>query len=128
MDGTTHCLIWASERPVRLGGKWAFGCTVCAGAAQRSRASGATKKVACTSRLNSKWAKFKALPLQACDFAQHRLTNAHKLAVHMHSKPDEPITKAISETSLGDEFKGSVPQPPDWLNAWRSLREKNKQP
>ena len=79
-------------------------------------------------RVRSKWASFTVRPatLQASHLAQHAAFQAHKLAVDLYLSPDAPVHEVLKDASAiaeHDLFKGSVPQPADWLRAWRSLVE-----
>lgn len=118
---------WIAERPVRWGGSWGLGCTLCSealtrnadGSADRSRGTAEQR------RLGAKWARFEVRPagLQADSFRNHRDSDVHKVALRAWQHPDEPVQFKL-QASLSDDrlLSGSVPQVADWLRAWRAAR------
>ena len=61
--------------------------------------------------------------LQAEDFAEHRSSDIHKVALHAWMFPDEPVLLKL-QASLSDNrfLSGCVPQLEDWVRAWRAAR------
>ena len=129
-------VVWLAERPSRWGGAWGIGCAVCAGLRDRAettptstahgsaRASTPGKPV--RARCGTKWARYevRSSHLQSEHIWQHTLTDAHKIAVMAHCAPDRPVVVAL-QRSLDDDqlLSGAVPQPEDWLRAWRSCMD-----
>lgn len=78
-------------------------------------------------RLGTSWARYEVRPwtLQAESLAQHVHTDAHKIAVAAFLKPDAPV-RIILQGSIEDDqlLAGAVPQPSDWLRAWRAARSR----
>ena len=120
---------WIGERPVRWGGTWGLGCTLCsqtdvrrhedAGAVPRAAAGQARRRV------GTKFSRFEVRPatLQADHFANHRASDVHKIALHTWANPDEPILLRMQATISDDRLlSGSVPQVHDWVRAWRAAR------
>ena len=58
--------------------------------------------------------------LSASHVREHALSEAHCLAVKAHLAPDTPV-RILLQTDMDDEqlLRGAVPQPADWLRAWR---------
>ncbi len=113
---------------------WGLGCAVCAAfdyrrfaegqpsQPSRSRASTLASRRGRHKRLGTKWARYEvsAQHLQASHIQQHSLTDAHKLAMAAHIAPDRPVRIALQLTVEDDQLlAGAVPQPADWLRAWR---------
>lgn len=73
-------------------------------------------------RSGTKWARYEVRPmcLQAEHISQHVHTEAHKVATFAHFSPDAPV-RLLLQKSLADDqlLAGAVPQPADWLRAWR---------
>ena len=61
--------------------------------------------------------------MQACCFKQHSRCAVHRVAEQVFLSPDKPVQECLPY-SLEDQdlFKGNVPQPHEWLRAWRSCR------
>ena len=130
--GPRERTVWISERPIRWGGTWALGCAICADAALRrsQQQSGAPGDVAKSGvrvrrRLGTHWARYEVRPLalQAEHVKQHAHYDLHKVAVAAFLRPDEPVRFAMQATLDDDRLlHGAVPQPADWLRAWRAAR------
>ena len=127
--GKQERIQWVAERPTRRQGAWGLGCSVCAFALCRLEAEGSLRARACKARVATKWARFevRCRSLQASALSLHAESNGHKLALHMFCCPDAPVREVIcdSAANLSDMelLRGSVPQPCDWLRAWRYLKE-----
>ena len=61
--------------------------------------------------------------MQACCFTQHSRHTVHRVACKVFLAPDRPISQCLPY-SLQDQdlFRGNVPQPADWLRAWRACQ------
>ena len=61
--------------------------------------------------------------MQACCLQQHAATTVHKVATKSFLLPDLPISQCLPY-SLKDQqlLNGNVPQPLDWLRAWRACK------
>ena len=120
--GLARAAVWLAERPPRWGGAWGLGCSLCAAKMHRQAEAPGRR---CRSE-GSTWAKFEVRGvhnLQACDLLQHSRTASHLLAARMHWRPDLPLTIILKMPSGDDALlDGKVPQPPDWLRAWRAAR------
>ena len=133
-SGPRRKIVWLAERPVRWGGPWGVGCVLCGQALHRSIASKA-QGAACSSaacfdaaemqcppkRLGTKWARYEVnTSIRASNICQHQHYDVHKIAVEAFFRPDEPISVSL-QASIGDDrlLSGAVPQPADWLRAWR---------
>ena len=121
-------LVWLAERPVRWGGTWGLGCKICADSVARVAVDGAgTCRTAGAQRrrLGTAWARFevRAKSLQAEHIRQHQDYDVHRVAVLSYLRPDAPVALAL-QADLSDDrlLAGSVPQPCDWLRAWRAAR------
>ena len=115
---------WLAERPVRWGGAWALGCTMCADALAR-QTFGEGGEGPRRARHSTAWARFEARPaaLQAEHIRQHRDSDVHRLAVMAWLRLDTPMRLSL-QASLGDDalLAKNVPQPEDWLRCWRATR------
>ena len=113
--------IWVQERPARLGGMWGLGCFFCAANVLRIPRGNRGKR-----RLGTAWARHEVCPatLQAEHIKQHaQHYEAHKIAVWSHYHPDAPSRIVLQETYEDDRLlAGAVPQPEDWIWAWRAGR------
>ena len=114
---------WLTERPARWPGAWGLGCALCAGFYSRVKASNDCQRNA--SRFGTKWARYEVRvgSLQACHVHQHLGKECHRVATEAYFQPDAPIRKVL-QREHGDEelLRGAVPQPPDWLRAFRSVQ------
>lgn len=61
--------------------------------------------------------------MQPSSLRQHALCTVHRVAAEAFLSPDKPVSQCLPY-SLEDQslFKGNVPQPLDWLRAWRACR------
>ena len=114
---------WLQER---LKPKWSLGCAACAQLLVRASLAKETSARHLRRRFSTKWARFEITALsqmQACSFAQHAATSVHKLAVKSLREPDLPLI-ALLPTREEDNvlLAGCVPQPDDFLKAWRSVK------
>lgn len=61
--------------------------------------------------------------MQACCLRQHAGWTVHRVAVDSFLAPDRPLSQCLpyglQEQSL---WSGNVPQPQDWLRAWRACK------
>ena len=61
--------------------------------------------------------------LQASHIQQHAVLTGHKVAERAFFKPDEPVSLTLQATAEDDRLlHGAVPQPADWLRAWKAVR------
>ena len=130
---------WIGERPARWGGPWALGCTICAQALQRVSTAGAStpsgsgeaKDRASTPgetrrlRVGTTWARFevRSQHLMSESLRSHLRSEEHRRAVTAHLAPDQPVR--VSQQACVDDdllLQEAVPQPCDWLRAWRSCK------
>jgi hypothetical protein len=127
--GPRKKVFWAAERPVRWGGAWGLGCTFCADsvARQTAQSRGDSGQASTSSgprrRLGTNWARFdvRAKALQAEHLKQHSHYDLHKIAELAWLRPDEPVSLHLQADMSDDRLlAGAVPQPPDWLRAWRA--------
>jgi hypothetical protein len=129
--GPRQTVVWVAERPPRWGGAWGLGCTFCADAAARQsfQSRGDSGQASASSgpprRLGTNWARFdvRATALQAEHLKQHSHYDLHKIAELAWFRPDEPV-KLHLQADMSDDrlLAGAVPQPPDWLRAWRAAK------
>ena len=127
--------VWLDERPARWGGSWRLGCSVCAAFDQRRGRDASTltagagapptnKRKRGTSgvRGGTKFARCEVCHenLSASHVRDHCLSDMHGLAVKAHLAPDAPV-RILLQTDTNDEqlLSGAVPQPADWMRAWR---------
>ena len=124
--------VWLDERPARWGGAWRLGCSVCAAFEQNRPRDASTlasdsrgtkrKRRTCGVRGGTKFACYDVCHghLSASHVREHALSEAHCLAVKAHLAPDTPV-RILLQTDMDDEqlLRGAVPQPADWLRAWR---------
>ena len=61
--------------------------------------------------------------MQARCLTQHAESTVHRVAQEVFLAPDKPISQCLPY-SVADQslFKGNVPQPQDWLRAWRACQ------
>lgn len=61
--------------------------------------------------------------MQACCLKQHAASTVHRVAQGAYLAPDRPLVECLPY-DLADQslFTGNVPQPLDWLRAWRGCR------
>ena len=134
--GPRQRTFWLAERPSRWGGAWGLGCAICAGFQGRvaTNRAGAVEEPARAStpgkraraRCGTKWARYevRSAHLQSEHIFQHTLTDAHKIAVMAHTAPDCPVVVSLQRTFEDDQLlSGAVPQPEDWLRAWRGCMD-----
>jgi len=145
--GPRDKVVWVGERPTAWQGAWALGCSLCAGALARRAALGldvgdgvgamplanpcdtagtARARGGPRWRLATNWARYDARPmaLQAEHLKQHACSDVHKLAEKMFLQPAAPIVLSLQAQEADDRLlSGAVPQPADWVRAWRAIRE-----
>jgi len=119
---------WVAERSSLRGGAWALGCSVCARAVRKLKGESSLQARQKHGRLESKWARFEIRPtcLQAQTLAQHAMNEGHKMAMEIFMSPETPVQELLSDGyTIADPelLKASVPQPVDWLRAWRHMKE-----
>lgn len=61
--------------------------------------------------------------MQSCCILQHAKCTVHRAATNLLLAPDKPVSECLPY-DLKDQalFQGNVPQPQDWLRAWRASR------
>ncbi len=121
--------VWVAERQVEDGGAWGLGCLLCR-RALAALDSGSQRTRVLRSRIGSRWARFEVRScfLQASSLSNHAQANGHKLAQTLRHVPEKHVSEVCAQSSsLSAEdmelLQGSVPQPADWLRAWRYLRQ-----
>ena len=77
-------------------------------------------------RISCKWGRFEVRgqdALQACNIKQHCRSTVHRTAERCFRCPDAPVVEFLQQQP-GDEdlLRGNVPQPEDWLRAWRCCK------
>ena len=123
--------IWVAERPARWGGPWALGCTICSQALIKASEVGASTPKPCELdrrrrvRGGTAWARFEARGrhmMSEC-IRTHARSEEHRRAVAAHVAPNTPM-RLLLQVDIEDDLllRGAVPQPCDWLRAWRSVR------
>ncbi|CAE7220504.1 MPK1 [Symbiodinium sp. CCMP2592] len=61
--------------------------------------------------------------MQACCIHAHSKTFVHQVATKVYLAPDTPISQCLPYSIKHQHlFSGNVPQPADWLRAWRACR------
>ena len=73
-------------------------------------------------RGNTTWCRYEVChaSLASSHVREHAASECHKLAVLAHQEPDLPV-RMLLQTTASDEqlLAGAVPQPADWMRAWR---------
>ena len=125
-------VIWLQERRREPGAKWALGCVVCANL--RWRLSNHKKDDAAGPmrlgglRCDTRWARLEVSQISrmcAWAFQQHAQTSVHKVAMHLHLRPQQPLESVIGDAGVAADLsllQGAVPPPEHWLRAWRFVR------
>ena len=117
--------VWLAERPAQLGGTWALGCKFCA-AFEYKQWAGESDRDPSTRRRRGPWGAFEVRhrSLQASHIRAHECAWGHKIAESSFFRPDAPARIMLQATADDDRLlSGSVPQPQDWLRAWRMSRD-----
>ena len=73
-------------------------------------------------RGGTKWARYEVCHpnLGSSHIRDHAGTEVHQLAVKAHLMPDKPVQLLLQADRTDDQLmSGAVPQPADWLRAWR---------
>ena len=76
-------------------------------------------------RLGTAWARYEVRPcaLQAEHIREHQHTDAHRIGVLNYLDPGPDVHLKLQKTLDDDRLLGgAVPQPEDWLRAWRASR------
>lgn len=61
--------------------------------------------------------------MQLCCVRQHSHCTVHRVAQEFFLAPDKPLEECLPYgLKEQDLFRGNVPQPEDWLRAWRACR------
>ena len=61
--------------------------------------------------------------MQACYLQQHARCTVHRVAAEFYLAPEKPLVQCLPYLAADQGlFKGNVPQPLDWLRAWRACR------
>ena len=122
-NGAIVLQAWLQER---LKPTWALGCAACAQLLARANMAQESSVRHIRRRFSTKWARFEITALsqmQSCAFANHAGTDIHKLAVQALQKPDLPLVSLLPEREEDKALlAGSVPQPEDFLKAWRCVK------
>ena len=126
---------WLAPRPVRLSGAWGVGCLFCASARQhwadkadaaRREGRPLPKGSRGPNAADSAWARFEinnAAQIANRGVRQHAETMQHRKAVKLFFCPEVvSVLESSVAASDGKLFRGGVPQPDDWLRAWRACR------
>lgn len=120
---------WLVERPARLAGPWALGCSVCAHMLHRLSAGSESGNYNAVRtkirRFCTKWSRFEVRgikSMQPSTFLKHAQSDMHKRAVRWHMEPDLPLKLLVPTYEDAQLFRGAVPQLPDWLRVWRAAR------
>ena len=75
-------------------------------------------------RLDTKWSRYEIRSLaavQSCQIKLHSQKSVHRLAMKAFFEPEQPIIQLMTPSSDDELLKGGVPQPCDWVRAWRSI-------
>jgi len=124
--------IWLDERPARWGGAWRLGCSLCSAFELKRPRDASTlaggeplakrKRGTCGLRGGTKFARYDICHhnMGASHVREHALSDTHRLAVAAHLMPDQPV-RMLLQSDMDDDrlLSGAVPQPADWLRAWR---------
>ncbi|CAE7536198.1 unnamed protein product [Symbiodinium sp. CCMP2592] len=106
--GKQQRTVWLGQRPARRGGDWGIGCHFCAHL---------------MNVLAQNPAERKRSAMQACCIHAHSKTFVHQVATKVYLAPDTPISQCLPYSIKHQHlFSGNVPQPADWLRAWRACR------
>ncbi|CAE7834371.1 unnamed protein product [Symbiodinium sp. CCMP2592] len=115
----------AQEGDDDTGGDWGIGCRFCAHLMNVLAQNPAERK-RLGSRLSTKWGAYEARSrsaMQACCIHAHSKTFVHQVATKVYLAPDTPISQCLPYSIKHQHlFSGNVPQPADWLRAWRACR------
>ena len=61
--------------------------------------------------------------MQACCIRQHENNFVHKVAMQVYLSPDRPVSQCLPHSIKNQAlFNDNVPQPSDWLRAWRACQ------
>ncbi len=118
-------VVWLAERPPQWGGPWAMGCSICTLALVRLSNCPDEKVQWHGRRLSTRWGRFEVNSLvcmQASSVAQHASTDVHRVCVRLFASPNQPVVELLRTKEEDALFRGSVPQPSDWLRVWRSMK------
>ena len=123
--------VWLAARPVRYGGSWGVGCICCARLLESNtdkmedlRRAGIRRDKAPKrgpAHANTKWARFEfrnPTQLAARGLRQHEQTLQHRKAVRWVNAPPDLREKVIMAPEDSELFRGGVPQPADFVQAW----------
>jgi hypothetical protein len=126
--GPRRRIVWLAERPARQGEAWALGCTFCASYECRSvgDSTAPPSRRGPSTRRRGGFGGFcvRTRSLQASTIRFHEESLGHKFAAASWFKPDEPVCITLQATAEDDRLlSGNVPQPQDWVRAWRISRD-----
>ena len=114
---------WLSERSPTIGGTWGLGCVICRFALDRVTREGRLPKNV-RQKFSTKWARFEINTpscMQTSAFLQHTETAVHRQALRLWRCADTPVAEMLIDKRDLDLMKGRVPEPGDWLLAWRAV-------
>ena len=123
--GPRRRVVWLAERPARQGEAWALGCVFCASYECRSAGASTLRRGPSTRRrggFGGYSVRYRSLQAENIRFHEHSL--GHKFAQASWFWPDDPVCVTLQATMEDDRLlSGHVPQPQDWLRAWRICRD-----
>ncbi|CAE7284417.1 unnamed protein product [Symbiodinium sp. CCMP2592] len=127
VNGRSVRIVWLQQKPSGMPGPWALGCAVCN--AWSKKLEGNPRSTALrrlSQRVSTKWARYeinKLSQMQASAVQLHAKSQIHIAAVKAFESPDLPLQALLPRSkSDADLLKGAVPQPPDWLAAFRAAQ------
>ena len=125
--GRSVRIVWLQQKPCNMPGPWALGCAVCN--AWSKKLEGHPRSTALrrlSQRVSTKWARYevsKLSQMQASAVQLHAKSQIHLAAVKAFESPDLPLQALLPRSkSDADLLKGAVPQPADWLGAFRAAQ------
>ena len=121
--GPRRRIVWLAERSARRGEAWALGCVFCA--SHECRSVGDRRRGTSTRRRGGFGGfSVRYRSLQAENIRCREKSLGHKFAEASWFRPEEPVCITLQATLEDDRLlSGNVPQPQDWLRAWRISRD-----
>ncbi|CAE7796563.1 unnamed protein product [Symbiodinium sp. CCMP2456] len=127
VDGRSVKVVWLQQKPSGMPGPWAIGCAVCN--AWSKKLEGHPRSTVLrrlSQRVSTKWARYeinKVSQMQASAVQLHAQSQIHIGAVKAFESPDLPLQALLPRSKAdADLLKGAVPQPGDWLGAFRAAQ------